>query len=54
MVQKRNTAIKRKQQPFDNSLAHIPPQAREVERAVLGALLIDKNAYPLVCEQKIR
>ncbi len=50
MVQKRNTAIKRKQQPFDNSLAHIPPQAREVERAVLGALLIDKNAYPLVCE----
>lgn len=39
-----------KQQPVDNTYAHLQPQALEIERAVLGALLIDKDAYPVVCE----
>ena len=40
----------RKQQPVDNTYAHLQPQALDVERAVLGALLIDKDAYAVVCE----
>ncbi len=39
-----------RQQPIDNNYAHLQPQALEVERAVLGALLIDKDAYAVVCE----
>ena len=39
-----------RQQPIDNTYAHLQPQALDVERAVLGALLIDKDAYPVVCE----
>ena len=40
----------RKQQPVDNTYGHLQPQALEVERAVLGALMIDKDAYAIVCE----
>ena len=39
-----------RQQPIDNTYAHLQPQAAEVERAVIGALLIDKDAYAIVCE----
>ena len=36
---------------IDNtSYAHLQPQAREVERAVLGALMNDRDAYAVVCE----
>ena len=38
------------QQPVDNTYAHVQPQALEVERAVLGGLLVDKDAYAVVCE----
>ena len=40
----------RRQQPVDNSYGHLQPQALEVEKAVLGALMIDKDAYAIVCE----
>ena len=30
-------------------LAHVQPQAPEIEKAVLGALMIDKDAYMEVC-----
>ena len=40
----------RQQQPVDNTYAHLQPQALDVERAVIGALLIDKDAYSVVCE----
>ena len=40
----------RQQQPVDNTYAHLQPQALDVERAVLGALLVDKDAYSVVCE----
>ena len=35
---------------MDNSYGHLQPQALEVEKAVLGALMIDKDAYAIVCE----
>ena len=40
----------RRQQPVDNTYAHVQPQSTEIERAVLGALMIDKDAYAVVCE----
>ena len=39
-----------RQQPVDNTYGHLQPQATEIEHAVLGALMIDKDAYALVCE----
>ena len=39
-----------RQQPIDPNYAHLQPQAPDVERAVLGALLIDKDAYAVVCD----
>ena len=41
---------RRRPQPVDNSYAHVQPQATEIERSVLGALMIDKDAYAVVCE----
>ena len=40
----------RRPQPVDNTYGHLQPQALEVEKAVLGALMIDKDAYAVVCE----
>lgn len=40
---------RRTQQPLDISYGHVLPQAPEVEKAVLGALMIDKDAYVEVC-----
>ena len=40
----------RRQQPLDNTYGHLQPQALDVEKAVLGALMIDKDAYAIVCE----
>lgn len=39
----------RRQQPVCNT-NHIQPQAPEVEKAVNGALMIDKDAYSIVCK----
>lgn len=35
---------------FDNSFAHLQPQALEEEKAVLGALMIDKEAFGIVSD----
>ena len=40
---------RRAQQPLDIFYGHVMPQAPEVEKAVLGALMIDKDAYLEVC-----
>jgi replicative DNA helicase len=50
--QTNNTGHRRsaKPQPIDNTYGHLQPQALEIEKAVLGALLIDKDAYAIVCE----
>lgn len=51
MAEQRNTTrAARKPAPVDNTYGHLQPQALDVEKAVLGALLIDKDAYSVVCE----
>ena len=45
-----NRRRQRRQQPVDNTYGHLQPQAPDVEKAVLGALMIDKDAYAVVCE----
>lgn len=45
-----NQRRQRRTQQTDNTYAHVQPQATEIERAVLGALMIDKDAYTVVCE----
>ena len=50
MPEQNNQRRTRKTTPTDNTYAHVQPQAREIERAVLGALMIDKDAYTVVCE----
>lgn len=49
--QRRNTrsTTKSKVQPV-NDYGRIQPQAPELEEAVLGALMIEKDAYSLVSE----
>ena len=37
-------------QTVDTSLGHMPPQALDVEKAVLGALMIDADAFSVVSE----
>ena len=37
-------------QPMELAYGHVMPQAPEVEKAVLGALMIDKDAYLEVCD----
>ena len=47
--QRRNTRSKSTPQPI-NDYGRIQPQALELEEAVLGALMIEKDAYSLVSE----
>jgi len=42
---------KKQQQPIDNTYGHIPPQALDIERVVLGALMIDKDAFSVVSDK---
>lgn len=44
---KRNNS---QQQAIDTSLGHMPPQAVEIEKVVLGALMIDSDAFSVVSE----
>lgn len=41
---------KQTQQQIDTSLGHMPPQATEIEKVVLGALMIDTDAFSVVSE----
>ena len=51
MAEQNNSRRRTRQpQPVDNGYGHLQPQAPEVEKAVLGALMIDKDAYAVVCE----
>ena len=46
-----NTSKRKSTQPLiDNTYGHLPPQALEIERKVLAALLIDVEAFPLIGE----
>ena len=44
MADQTNNRRKKATQPLDPSLGHLQPQATDIERAVLGALMIDKDA----------
>ena len=35
---------------IDTSIGHVPPQDVEIEKALLGALLIDRDAFTVVSE----
>ncbi|MCR5036379.1 MAG: replicative DNA helicase [Bacteroidales bacterium] len=48
--QDKNRRSASRQQPINNTYGHLQPQALDVEKAVIGALLIDKDAYAVVCE----
>ena len=36
--------------PIDSTYGHLQPQATDIERAVLGALMVDKDAFSVVSE----
>ena len=44
------TNNKRAPKPVDVSMGHVPPQDVEIEKALLGALLIDRDAFTVVSE----
>ena len=44
MAERKNT------RPIDHHFAHLQPQATDIERIVLGALMIDKDAFSVVSE----
>ena len=37
-----------KQAPIDTTFGHLQPQATDIEKVVLGALMIDKDAFTVV------
>ncbi len=49
-----NTHINRRRKatplPIDPGLGHLPPQSTDTERLVLGALMIDKDAFTVISE----
>ena len=50
MPEQTNSRRPRKTAQIDTSYGHLQPQALEIERAVLGALMIDKDAFTVVSE----
>ncbi len=40
----------RQQTPIDSTYSHLQPQAVDLERVVLGALMVDKDAFSIVSE----
>ena len=52
MADKTNNPRQRKPNasPIDNNYGHLQPQATEIEKIVLGALMIDKDAFTVVSE----
>ena len=41
---------KRAATPIDNTYGHLQPQAPDFERVVLGALMVDKDAFTVISE----
>lgn len=52
MPEKPTTKNSRRRQPapIDNTFGHLQPQAIEIERVILGALMIDKDAFTVVSD----
>ena len=49
MEQRRNYRSQKTATPI-NELGKLPPQAKELEEAVLGALMLEKDAYSIVSD----
>ena len=52
-MQKNNIPMpdnKRNPKPIDTTYGHLQPQALDAERVVLGALMIDKDAFTVVSD----
>ena len=45
-----NTNRRRVARPIDTTYGHLQPQALDMEQAVLGALMIDKDAFSMISE----
>lgn len=43
-------SVSKKKTTIDTSIGHVPPQDVEIEKALLGALLIDRDAFTVVSE----
>lgn len=50
MPNKNNNGRSRQSAPIDPTYGHLQPQATDIERVVLGALMIDKDAFSVVSE----
>lgn len=50
MPENRKNNGKRNAAPIDPNFAHVQPQAIELERVVLGALMVDSDAFSMVSE----
>lgn len=44
------TGRRRAQTPIDNTYGHLLPQAPDIEQLVIGALMVDKDAFSVVAE----
>ena len=47
---KKNSRFQRRAVSEEENFTHLQPQAPELERAVLGALMIDGDAYSMISE----
>ena len=45
-----NSRSRKRTAPIDPSYGHLQPQATDIERLVLGALMVDKDAFSIVSE----
>lgn len=50
MPEEKGNTKKRRSTPIDNAYGHLQPQAIELENLVIGALMIDRDAFSMVSE----
>lgn len=50
MAEEKSNSRKKRSTPIDNTYGHLQPQALDLEKLVLGALMIDKDAFSIVSE----
>lgn len=53
MIQATQTLLRFAKQDFNMELGKLPPQALDIEEAVLGAVMLEKHALPQVLEIKL-
>ena len=53
MAEQNKNTRRKAQSPIDPTYGHLQPQATDIEKVVLGALMIDKDAFSIVSETLI-